>query len=89
MAWTSDSHPLHVTLIDTSRPGHVALTFAPGKHDEGIYSGATWARDLRKDLDRLVSEYRTGLLVVLLEEHELAMLAIRDFRTRFGGPSEG
>lgn len=81
MAWTSDSHPLYVTVIDTSRPGHVALTFAPGKHDEGNYSGATWARDLRKDLDRLVSEYRTGLLVVLLEDHELAMLAIPDLVT--------
>lgn len=76
--FTSDSHPIYVTVVDTSRPGHVALTFAPGKHDEGAYSGATWARDLRTDLDRLVSEYRTGLLVVLLSDHELAMLGIPD-----------
>ena len=73
---TSDSHPLYVTQIDDSRPGKVGLTFAPGKHCAGAYAGGFWARDLAKDLDHLVAEYKTGLLVCLLEDHELSALKI-------------
>lgn len=73
---TSDSHPLYVTAIDESRPGRVGLTFAPGKHCAGAYAGGVWKRDLVKDLDHLVAEYRTGLLVCLLEDHELRALHI-------------
>lgn len=73
---TSDSHPLYVTTIDRSRPGTVSLTFAPGKRGTGKYADGTWARDLTKDLDRLVTTYQTGLLVCLLEDHELRALKI-------------
>ncbi|MCC6622731.1 MAG: dual specificity protein phosphatase family protein [Deltaproteobacteria bacterium] len=73
---TSDSHPLYVSIIDDSRPGRVGLTFAPGKRSDSAIDGGTWARDLDKDLDRLVSEYRAGLLVSLVEDHELTLLGI-------------
>lgn len=73
---TSDSHPLYVTQIDNSRPGTMGLTFAPGKHCAGAHAGGYWARDLAQDLDHLVAEYKTGLLVCLLEDHELRALKI-------------
>ena len=69
---TSDTHPLSVTWIDESLPGKVGLTFAPGKHCRGAYAGGTWKRDLRKDLDRLAEVHQVGLLVCLLQDHELA-----------------
>lgn len=73
---TSDSHPLYVTWIDESLPGKVGLTFAPGKHCAGAYAGGFWERDLVKDLDHLVAAYQTGLLVCLLQDHELRSLKI-------------
>ena len=73
---TSDSHPLYVTWIDESLPGKVGLTFAPGKHCAGAYAGGFWERDLAKDLDHLVAAYDTGLLVCLLQDHELRSLQI-------------
>ena len=73
---TSDSHPLYVTWIDESLPGKVGLTFAPGKHCAGAYAGDFWERDLARDLDHLVATYETGLLVCLLEDHELRSLKI-------------
>ena len=73
---TSTSHPLYITTIDTSLPGHVSLTIAPGKHCIGLYAGGEWQRDLLIDLDVLVDDFNTGLLVCLLEDHELDSLEI-------------
>ncbi len=73
---TSDSHPLYATTIDDSQPGHVLLTMAPGKQCAGAYAGGFWKRDVQKDLDQLVSAYNAGMLVCLLEDHELSSLKI-------------
>jgi len=71
---TSQTHPLYLTLIDDSRPGNVSLTFAPGKHCTSAYGGC-WERDLATDLDQLAT-HETGLLVCLVENHELRSLQI-------------
>ena len=73
---TSITHPLYTTIIDDSLPGTVSLTMAPGKHCEGLFAGGHWQRDVVTDLDRLVETYNIGLLVCLLEDHELESLQI-------------
>jgi ADP-ribosyl-[dinitrogen reductase] hydrolase len=71
---TSISHPILVNWINSDRAGKVGLTFAPGKQALGI--DGHWHRDLTLDLDRLVETYEAGLLVCLLQDHELEMLNI-------------
>jgi protein-tyrosine phosphatase len=44
--------------------GRIGATFAPGKRD------GRWRRDLEADLARLRDEYRTDVLVSLMEQHE-------------------
>ena len=76
-AWTSDSHPIRVDFLDgavVAPPGRLGMTFAPGKRHNG--RTALWERDLPKDLARLRGEYRTDVLVSLVEEHELAAVRI-------------
>lgn len=79
---TSETDPIEVAIIDTSRPGSVALTFAPGKHGSSAYAERGWARDLEQDLERLAGHHGAGLLVCLLEDQELASLAIPDLVAR-------
>ncbi len=71
---TSQSHPLYVTWLDDGLPGKVGITMAPGKRGEALYAGGRWERDLTTDLDHLVSAHGAGLLVCLLEDHELAII---------------
>ena len=76
-AWTSDSHPIRVDFLDATvvaPPGRLGMTFAPGKQHSG--RTAEWRRDLPKDLARLRGEYRTDVLVSLVEDHELAAVKI-------------
>ncbi len=80
---TSESHPLRVDwLPDLGLPGRVGLTFAPGKRSVSKYLGGAWRRDLDKDLARLVDEERVGVLVCLLEDHELGRLGVPDLIPR-------
>jgi len=68
--------PIRVDFLPASShglPGHVGLTFAPGKRD-----GSKWARDLAIDLDHLRDHYRTDLLVSLMEDFEYEFLQIAD-----------
>jgi protein-tyrosine phosphatase len=58
------------------------LTFAPGKHDRGIYSGDRWERDLDADLTALRNVYEAQTLVCLLENQELIDLGIPDYVAR-------
>jgi len=51
------------------------MTLAPGKRDP-LGRRTAWARDLEADLARLAEHYRAGLLVSLLEDHELDLLGI-------------
>jgi protein-tyrosine phosphatase len=79
---TSVSHPLLVDFIESlASPGRLGLTMAPGKKGSSYY-GAPWDRDLNADLERLVSTYRTDLLVSLLEPHEYGLLKIPDLLDR-------
>jgi protein-tyrosine phosphatase len=62
-------------------PGRLGMTIAPGKKDpHGIT--AAWDRDLDVDLLRLRDEYRTDLLVSLVEDHELEHLKIPHLHER-------
>lgn len=79
---TSESHPIRVDWLPTPWPGRVGLTLAPGKHQEHPASGPPWQRDLTLDLHRLASEYRTRVLVSLLEGHEYERLKIPDLLAR-------
>jgi protein-tyrosine phosphatase len=75
---TSDSHPLRVDFFEElPLPGRLGLTMAPGKKGSSNY-GAPWDRDLESDLERLISAYRTDLLVSLLEPYEFELLKIPD-----------
>ncbi len=73
---TSDTDPIQVHwlqgLEDRLPPGSgkIGLTFAPGKKGPSFY-GNPWERDLEKDLIRLRNEFRTSLLITLLEEWEM------------------
>jgi protein-tyrosine phosphatase len=74
---TSLSDPIRVDFVDEEGhglPGRLGLTFAPGKAYQGL--SATWDRDLALDLARLRDEYRTRVLVTLLEEFELSLARI-------------
>jgi ADP-ribosyl-[dinitrogen reductase] hydrolase len=79
---TSVSNPLLVDFIEgMAFSGRLGLTMAPGKKVSSYY-GSAWDRDLDADLARLVSTYRTDLLVSLLEPHEYALLKVPDLLDR-------
>src|SRR6266478_5708993 len=83
LAKTSHSHPIRVDFVTTEEllvPGRIGMTFAPGKKHQGMTGH--WDRDLDTDLAHLRSEYKTDLLVSLLEEHEFKTLQIPDLRER-------
>jgi ADP-ribosylglycohydrolase/protein-tyrosine phosphatase len=76
---TSDSDPILVDFVPLEGvgvSGRLGMTFAPGKRQ--LDRMEPWMRDLRKDLARLRTEYRTDVLVVLLEIEEMVQLGIRD-----------
>jgi protein-tyrosine phosphatase len=75
---TSATNPLRVDFIapeELDLPGRIGMTFAPGKKQPG---GATacWNRDLDTDLRALRNEFKTDLLVSLIEEREFLDLKI-------------
>ena len=72
---TSDTNPLRIAPLPFgSAGGLLGLTFAPGKQQR---DGATaWhRRDLGTDLDAIAA-WNAAAVVTLVEEHELAALAI-------------
>ena len=79
MLRTSETHPLRIAAIDAGADrGKIGVTLAPGKNDR-FAIGGPWARDLDKDLDAIAA-WGASTIVTLLEQHELAHLAI----TRLG-----
>jgi protein-tyrosine phosphatase len=86
---TSLTHPIRVDFVEhdvMALPGRLGLTFAPGKKQRYAQTGS-WDRDLETDLRALRDEFRTDVLVSLIEEHEFERLQIRDLREqapRFG-----
>ena len=81
MLKTSETDPLQVGWLAGPWPGRVGLTFAPGKQQADALSGA-WMRDLQLDLHQLRMVHDAQQLVCLLEDHELAELAIPDLAQR-------
>lgn len=74
---TSKTDPIRVNFIvpqHLRHPGRLGMTFAPGKKDHG----RNWDRDLGEDLQRLREEYRAGILVSLIEDHERQLLQTED-----------
>ncbi len=70
--------PLRVDFVSSEMSrlhGRLGMTLAPGKRDPHALT-ADWDRDLRTDLHRLRDEYRTDLLVSMLQPHELDRLGI-------------
>ncbi len=79
MIRTSDTHPLQIAAADAGvGRGKTGVTLAPGKSDR-FAIGGPWARDLGADLDAVAAR-GARTIVTLLEQHELAHLAI----TRLG-----
>ncbi len=75
---TSESHPLEVDWLSMPElSGRVGLTMAPGRH-QSSKAGGRWERNLGADLDHLVQQHGTTLLVNLLADDELQRLGIGD-----------
>jgi len=84
MIRTSGSHPIRVDPVDlTQAPGlagatgSLGMTFLPGKQDMGF--AGEHRRTLAADAARLREHWKTDVLVVLVEDHELASLVPGDF----------
>lgn len=77
MAEAASDPPIHVDWIDSGlladgRRGRLGVTILPGKHGPSIrYPGLVYRRDTETDLRRL-HELGVGLLVLLVEDDELA-----------------
>lgn len=68
---TSETDPIWVDWLPEEvlgLPGRLGMTFAPGKKAPGM--DGDWERDLDTDLLALREEYRTDVLVSLMEERE-------------------
>ena len=80
---TSESDPIRVDYLPVEAVmlrGRIGVTLAPGRNDQGHF--ALWQRDLDADLARLRDVYRTGMLVSLVEDDELALIGIADLVER-------
>ncbi len=79
-AKTSETDPIRVDFIRSKEfpiLNRLGMTFAPGKKQRDALTGV-WDRELRTDIARLASEFGTGTLISLLEDHELETLRIPD-----------
>lgn len=72
-----DDRSLRIDWLERSslpdgRPGRIGLTFLPGKHGPSLrYPGRVYRRDLADDL-RTLSAAGVGVMILLVEDHELA-----------------
>lgn len=71
---TSETHLLQIAEIESPAGGFIGMTFCPGKRDPGAMTGP-WDRDLLTDL-KVVSAWRTRVLITLMEDHELVQLGV-------------
>lgn len=74
---TSATHPIRVDFVANAPfAGRLGLTLAPGKQAESSVQDATWARDLERDLDDLVTRFGTDVLVSVMDTEEYARLGV-------------
>jgi protein-tyrosine phosphatase len=82
----SETHPIYVNFIPRevipNFKGTLGLTFAPGKCHYGILSKVKWERNLEKDLETLLVQYKTTCLVTLIESFEFSKLKIDELRPK-------
>jgi len=80
---TSESHPIRVDVVTESTvPGRLGLTLAPGKRVVGTITPWSWERDLETDLLDLRLRFGTDVLVSLLRPYEHELLGIRELGAR-------
>lgn len=68
---TSETDPIQVDFLpddEVGTPGRLGMTFAPGMWAGSV--GGRWERDLAADVRALEEEYKTDVLVSLMEDHE-------------------
>jgi protein-tyrosine phosphatase len=89
VAWrTSNASPLRVDRVDLAGTdldaagGSMGMTFLPGKRCIGTYSGPAW-RDLDTDARSLRAQ-GVDLLLLLVEDHELARCQVTDIVAALG-----
>lgn len=75
---TSENNPIRVSWIDDPFSGRLGMTFLPGKQAEGI--SGRHDRTLATDAQALRDEWRIDLLVILVEDHELARFGVPDIQ---------
>lgn len=83
MSGTSTTNEIRVDWAhELPNGGALGITFAPGKKDPSPrYHGVAWNRDGDADLARLRGYWGTGMLVSLIEDHELELLEITTLPT--------
>ena len=75
---TSESHPLRIdAVVATPAGGQIGMTLCPGRNDRLSPDGA-WVRDLYADLD-VIRAWKPTMMITLVEEHEFALLGVREF----------
>lgn len=87
---TSDTNPIRVSWIDhpvligTDRSsGRLGMTFLPGKKADGIFGRHD--RTLATDAQALRDAWGIGLLVLLVEDHELSRFGVQDIEQIMAG----
>ena len=79
----SSSHPIRIEQVPIEGvAGHLCLTSAPGKRSPGVVSRVVWDRSLDNALAALRDQYRSVVLVSLIEDHEFELLGIPDLVER-------
>ncbi|MDP9485993.1 MAG: cyclin-dependent kinase inhibitor 3 family protein [Actinomycetota bacterium] len=78
---TSESHAIRVDFLpreEMDTPGRLGMTFAPGMKAGTTHGGWRWERDLGADMRKLREEYKTDVLVSVMEEHEYRAYEVPD-----------
>lgn len=82
---TSKDRPLYVNMFPKevlAIPGSIGMTMAPGKKGIAQFANCEWDRSLDEDLDTLKSNYRTDIIISLMEDFEFDLLKIEDFQPK-------
>lgn len=79
---TSASHPMPIAWLPLPARGQVGICFSPGLRDTSRYTGARWDRDLDVDLAQLRTDHGVRVLVVLMQDAELAEIGVPDIEDR-------
>ena len=82
---TSKDRPLYVNMIPKEVlpiAGTIGMTMAPGKKGLAQFANCDWDRSLDEDLDTLKNNYKTDIIISLMEDFEFDLLKIPDFQPK-------